>query len=205
MTRVRPSTESSRTLRPALEKCARVTGVEKAPVDAGDITAQVSRLAETEPDAILVASIGGHFEILAHNTLSKVTPQTQRFSLASIGNQPASWALADPKALSGMVYMGSLSENNPRTAELRRKVQAVKGPRLSTDRLRRTGVRRRHDVGRGHRDCRRHRDRTAVRDALQQVSALPASFGQDGLTLSFSSQDHLAPGQPLRTGARRIR
>ncbi len=38
-----------------------------------------------------------------------------------------------------------------------------------------------------------HRDRTAVRDALQQVSALPASFGQDGLTLSFSSQDHLAP------------
>lgn len=95
-----------KTLRPALEKCARVTGVEKAPVDAADITAQVSRLAETEPDAILVASIGGHFEILAHNTLSKVTPpQTQRFSLASIGNQPASWALADPKALSGMVYM----------------------------------------------------------------------------------------------------
>jgi branched-chain amino acid transport system substrate-binding protein len=38
-----------------------------------------------------------------------------------------------------------------------------------------------------------HQDRTAVRDALQQVSGLPASFGQDDLTLSFSPGDHLAP------------
>ncbi|RAL36521.1 ABC transporter substrate-binding protein [Rhodococcus sp. AQ5-07] len=182
-----------KTLRPALEKCARVTGVEKAPVDAADITAQVSRLAETEPDAILVASIGGHFEILAHNTLSKITPQTQRFSLASIGNQPASWALADPKALSGMVYMGSLSENNPRTAELRRKVQAVKGPDYQLTAYDAQAYDAVMMLAEAIEIAGDHRDRTAVRDALQQVSALPASFGQDGLTLSFSLQDHLAP------------
>ncbi len=115
-----------KTLRPALEKCATVTAVEKAPVDARP-HAQASRVTGTEPDAILVASIGGHFEILAHNTLAKIYPDAQRFSLASIGNQPKSWALADPGALTGMVYMGSLSANNPRTAELTEKIRAVKG------------------------------------------------------------------------------
>ncbi|MDV8069848.1 ABC transporter substrate-binding protein [Rhodococcus sp. IEGM 1366] len=182
-----------KTLRPALEKCATVTAVEKAPVDAADLTAQVSRLAETKPDAILVASIGGHFEILAHNTLSKIVPETQRFSLASIGNQPASWALADPKALSGMVYMGSLSADNARTAELTEKVRAVKGADYQLTAYDAQSYDAVMMLAKAIEIAGDHQDRTAVRDALQQVSGLPSSFGQDDLTLSFSPDDHLAP------------
>ncbi|NKR28908.1 ABC transporter substrate-binding protein [Rhodococcus hoagii] len=182
-----------KTLRPALEKCATVTAVEKAPVDAADLTAQASRVTGTEPDAILVASIGGHFEILAHNTLAKIYPDAQRFSLASIGNQPKSWALADPGALTGMVYMGSLSANNPRTAELTEKIRAVKGADYQLTAYDAQAYDAVMMLERAFEIAGDHTDRTKVRDALQQVSDVPATFGQEGLTLSYGPDDHLAP------------
>lgn len=182
-----------KTLRPALEKCATVTTVEKAPVDAADLTAQASRVVGTAPDAILVASIGGHFEILAHNTLAKIAPDTQRFSLASIGNQPKSWALADPGALDGMVYMGSLSSGNPRTAALAEELRAVKGPDYVLTAYDAQAYDAVMMLARAIEIAGDHTDRVKVRDGLQQVSDLPASFGQDRLTLSFSPGDHLAP------------
>ncbi|MFC4605252.1 ABC transporter substrate-binding protein [Rhodococcus kronopolitis] len=182
-----------KTLRPALEKCATVTAVEKAPVDAADLTAQASRVVGSDPDVILVASIGGHFEILAHNTLAKIAPDTQRLSLASIGNQPKSWALADPGALDGMVYMGSLSSGNPRTVELTEKLRAVKGPDYELTAYDAQAYDAVMMLARAIEIAGDHTDRVKVRDALQQVSDLPASFGQDRLTLSFSPGDHLAP------------
>ncbi|WP_305093311.1 ABC transporter substrate-binding protein [Prescottella sp. R16] len=180
------------TLAPPLRDCVDITTTEKVDVDAADLTAQVSRLLETKPDAVLVASVGGHVEILAHDTLHRLSPELPRFSLASIGNQPKSWALADSGSLDGMVFMGSLTYENPRTRELASLVQSVKGPdyeptaydaqALDTVRLLQAAL---ETVDDPH-------DRGAVRDALENVRGLPSSFGQPALTLSYGPDDHLA-------------
>jgi len=180
------------TLAPPLRQCVDITKIEKADVDAADMTAQVSRLLETKPDAVLVASVGGHFEILAHDTLHRNAPQLPRFSLASIGNQPKSWALADRGALDGMVFMGSLTSANPRTEELAEMLKPTKGAdyqptaydaqALDTVRLLQRALGSVEDP----------HDRGAVRDALENVRDLPASFGQPALTLSYDPTDHLA-------------
>lgn len=180
-------------LRPELEQCVTITGVETAPVDAADLTAQTTRLMNGNPDTVLVASTGGNFEILAHNTLAKVAPEVQRFSLASIGNQPDSWALADPGALDGMVYMGSLTENNPRTAELAEKLRSVKGPDYELTAYDAQAYDSVMLIKRAIEIAGDHTDRTKVRDALEQIVDVPATFGQEGLTLSFDPTTHLAP------------
>lgn len=180
------------TLAPPLRACIDVTKIEKADVDAADMTAQVSRLLETAPDAVLVASVGGHFEILAHDTFHKLAPDVARFSLASIGNQPKSWALADPGALEGTVFMGSLADENPRTVELRAFLKSVKGSTYeltSYDAQAYDAVRL---LGKALATAADPIDRGAVRDALEGVRNLPASFGQPGLTLSYGPSDHLA-------------
>lgn len=180
------------TLEPPLRKCVEITKVEKADVDAADMTAQVSRLLETKPDAVLVASVGGHFEILAHDTFHKNAPNLPRFSLASIGNQPKSWALADRGALDGMVFMGSLTDENPRTAELAAMLKPTKGADYrptAYDAQALDAVRLLQQALGSVTDP---QDRTAVRDALENVRDLPASFGQSALTLSYGPTDHLA-------------
>ena len=58
---------------------------------------------------MMVTSLGGAFEVLAQNTLASQLKPRSRFSLASIGNQPDSWKLANPGALNGFVFMGSIN------------------------------------------------------------------------------------------------
>src|SRR5699024_6308655 len=80
---------------PLLRECVDIVATQSVPGDAADLTAPVTRLMDAQPDAVLVGSVGGHFELLAQNTLYRQQEDVERFSLASIGNQPESWSLAD--------------------------------------------------------------------------------------------------------------
>ena len=104
-----------------------IVAQEKAPLDATDVTAQILRVKEKKPDAVLVYSLGGQLEVLFENTLYQQLRKTPRFSLASIGNQPATWKLAQPNALDGLVYVASIASNNPRSAELSKLLTAKQG------------------------------------------------------------------------------
>lgn len=181
------------TLDPELQECIDVVGTQKAAVDAADLTAGVSRLLATEPDVVLVASVGGNFELMAQNTLHRLAPDLQRYSLASIGNQPEAWALADPGSLDGLIYMGSLSTENPRTEELERWLRTVKGPDYSLTAYDAQAYDSVMLIKRAIELAGTHTDPQRLNEAMQQVRDVPASFGQEPLTLSFNDDKHIAP------------
>lgn len=181
------------TLDPKLQECIDVVGTQKAAVDTADLTAGVSRLLAAEPDVVLVASVGGSFELLAHNTLHRLAPDLQRFSLASIGNQPESWGLADPGSLDGLVYMGSLSNDNPRTDKLERWLKTIKGPDYSLTAYDAQAYDSVMMLKRAIELAGTHTDPKLLNEAMQQVRDMPASFGQEPLTLSFTPDSHIAP------------
>lgn len=181
------------TLYPKLRECIEIVGTQKAAVDTADLTAGVSRLLTGDPDVVLVASVGGNFELLAQNTVHRLAPELQRFSLASIGNQPRSWKLAAPGSLDGLVYMGSLSDGNPRTAQLQEWLRTVKGPDYSLTAYDAQAYDSVQLLARAIELAGTHTDRHRLNEAMQQIRDVPASFGQAPLTLSFAPDDHIAP------------
>jgi len=95
-----------------------LVATEQAPNDATDVTAQISRIKAKNPDATIMISLGGQLEVLVQNTLATQMKSTPRFSLASIGNQPSNWALAQPNGLDGLVYAAQVDPSNPRAKTL---------------------------------------------------------------------------------------
>ncbi len=178
-------------LLPGLEECVDIVAEEKAEVDAADVTAQIARIKSSDPDAIFVSSVGGNFEVVVQNTLAQQMPDTPRFSIASIGNQPATWELANPGALEGLIFMSNLDPTNPLTEELvdflaeRRGddyvITAYDAQAYDTVQLIKMAIEAAGDV----------EDGEAVRDALNEISGYQAHFGQTGFTLSYSADKHV--------------
>jgi branched-chain amino acid transport system substrate-binding protein len=171
--------------------CVNVVATEKGAANASDLSAQVARLKNANPDAVLVTSVGGAFEVLAQNTLAAQLGDKTRFSLASIGNQPSSWKLANAGALKGLIFMGSINQQNPRTkalAELLKKTngndyeitaydaQAWDSVQVLKQAIEKAG---------GPDDPKK------VNEAIQGITGYKAAFGQASFTLSFSAAKHL--------------
>jgi branched-chain amino acid transport system substrate-binding protein len=178
-------------LLPGLRDCVDIVSEEEAAVDTPDVGAQVARMSDEDPDAVLVSSVGGNFEIVAQNTLAQQMSDVTRFSLASIGNQPESWELANPGALEGLIYMASIDPTNPLTEELqdflteRRDdedyvVTAYDAQAYDTVQLLRMAIEEAGSVD----------DPAAIRDAMNSITGYEAHFGQEGFTLSFSADKH---------------
>lgn len=175
---------------PGLRDCVDVVAEEEAAVDTSDVSAQVARLSDEDPDAVLVSSVGGGFEVLAQNTLFQQMADTTRFSLAAIGNQPESWELANPGALEGLIFMGSLNSENELTDDLRTfleerrdddwtmtayDAQAYDAIQLLAMAFEEAGT----------------DDPVAVNQALQSIADYEAHFGQPGFTLSYGPDKHI--------------
>lgn len=171
--------------------CVEVVATEKGATNASDLSAQVARLKNAKPDAVLVTSVGGAFEVLAQNTLAAQMKDTLRFSLASIGNQPDSWKLANPGALEGLVFMGSLSTDNPRTRELidflkekngkDYEVTAYDAQAWDAVQLVKLAIEKA-----GGPD-----DPKKLNEAIQSIKGYQPTFGQPSFTISFSAEKHL--------------
>lgn len=170
---------------------------EVVPLDTSDVTAQVARIANLNPDAVMTSSLGGAVEILMHNTLFQQLPDVPRFTIASIGNQPDEWALAQPGALEGVVYLGVIDTANPRTQELTTKMEERLGDRF----VALTGyhaqgydsvyVLKAAIEGAGGTD-----DTAAINDGLQQISGYEPHYGQADYTLSFGPDKHSGSDGP---------
>lgn len=175
---------------PGLEDCIDIVADEKAPVDAADLNAQVARVKAADPDVTLVMSVGGNFEVLAHNTLAPQLPDVKRFSLASLGNQPDSWQLAQPGVLQDVIYMGAIDTNNPRTASLIEKLKAEHGD----DYMITAYDAQAYDsvyLLKAAIEAAGGTERAALAEAFQNLSGYEATFGQDGFTLSFTEEKHI--------------
>ena len=178
-------------LLPGLGDCVDIVAQEEADVDASDVNAQIARISDEDPDAVLVSSVGGNFEVVVQNTLAQQMPDVTRFSLASIGNQPETWDLANPGALEGLVYMASIDPTNPRTQELQEflepqrdddwQMTAYDAQAYDTIQLIKTAI---EEAGTAD-------DPAAIKDALDSITGYEAHFGQEGFTLSYSADKHI--------------
>jgi branched-chain amino acid transport system substrate-binding protein len=176
---------------PELQKCVDVVAQEKADVNASDVTPQVSRVKSSNPDAVLVTTVGGNFEVLVQNTLFTQMPKTQRFSLASIGNQPSAWKLANAGALDGLVYMASITMDNQLTKQLNDFLVSKRGKDFvmtaydaqayDSVQLVKMAIEKAGGVT----------DKAKLRDAMNSISGYKSHFGQPGFTLSYSASKHV--------------
>jgi branched-chain amino acid transport system substrate-binding protein len=182
-------------LLPKLKKAGiTIVATEKMSTDATSVTAQVARLKKANPDAVFVTSLGGKLEVLADNTLAKQTPKLPVFSLASIGNQPDIWKQADPGALNGVTYVASISPKNKHSNQLEQFLEKRRGDKFTTltaydaqgydaVQLFKTAMKRAAKSGKI--------DGESINKQLQTIHDFPASFGQSGFTLSFSTKKHI--------------
>lgn len=175
---------------PQLQQCVNLVDVETASGSASDLTAPVARLLDHHPDAILVADLGGPFEILAQNTIYQSAPKAVRYSLATIVNEPTTWKLASPGALDGVISMGSLNPANPKTRQLDSMLKAAYGSGFSMTAFDANAwdavqLMKQAMVSAGNPD-----DTQKVNQAMQSISSYAASFGQPGYTLTYSPTKH---------------
>ncbi len=172
-----------------MDGCVDIVAQESGPLNTSDLSAQVARLRSADPDAVLVASVGGAFEVLAQNTLAEQMSRVPRFSLASIGNQPSLWNLANPGALEGLVFMGSLDSTNPRTIALETFLKEKNGKDYVTvayDANAYDAVRLvKHAIEKAGGD-----DPAKLNAALQEITGFEPTFGQTQFRLSFGPDKH---------------
>lgn len=178
-------------LLPGLEECVEIVAEEKAAVDAADVNAQVARIRDEDPDAVLVTSVGGNFEVVAQNTLFEQMPDVTRFSLASIGNQPESWELANPGALEGLVYMASIDPTNPLTEELQSFLEERRGGDFVMTAYDAQAYDTVQLIKQAIEDAGTTDDPEAIKTALDAITGYEAHFGQEGFTLSYGPDKHI--------------
>lgn len=171
--------------------CVTITDTEKGAAAASDLNAQVARLKNAKPDAVLVTSVGGAFEVLAQNTLADQMAKTPRFSLASIGNQPSTWKLANPGALNGLIFMGSINNKNPETQKLQTFLRAHNGSDYEVTAYDANGWDAVHLLKQAIETAGGADDPQKLNTAIQSITGFKASFGQPGFTLSYSATKHL--------------
>ncbi|WP_238007960.1 ABC transporter substrate-binding protein [Dactylosporangium sp. AC04546] len=176
--------------------CVEIVATEKGAANASDLSAQVARLKNAKPDAVLVTSVGGAFEVLAQNTLGAQMAGVKRFSLASIGNQPSSWKLAAPGALEGLIFMGSINNENPRTQELVKLLQAKNGKDYDITAYDAQAWDSVHLLKQAIEKAGGPDDPKKLNEAIQSIKGYPATFGQSNFTLSFSADKHLGADGP---------
>jgi branched-chain amino acid transport system substrate-binding protein len=167
------------------------TVTETGAANASDLSSQVARLKNGNPDAVMVTSVGGAFEVLAQNTLASQLTGKPRFSLASIGNQPASWKLANPGALNGLIFMGSINSQNPRTQALTTFLKAKNGADYEITAYDAQAWDTMQIVKLAIEKAGGPDDPKKLNEAIQSLSKVPATFGQASFTLSFTKEKHL--------------
>jgi branched-chain amino acid transport system substrate-binding protein len=171
--------------------CVQIVANEKGAAAASDLSAQVARIKDANVDAVMVTSVGGAFEVLAQNTLATQLAGKPRFSLASIGNQPASWKLANASALSGLVFMGSINNQNPRTQELSKLLKAKNGADYEVTAYDANAWDTMQIVKLAIEKAGGPDDPKKLNEAIQSITGYKAAFGQASFTLSYSATKHL--------------
>lgn len=180
----------SETLLPSID-CVEVVSEQTAPEDGTSFGGPIARLAESDPDFVMVLAAGAPFEVKAHAALKAQMPETPRLSTAAMVNTPSSWDVARDGALEGVIAMGSVDLMNERTAEVAEQLEnlgdgfdmtqfnanAYDAFQLVVEAVERAGT----------------TDSNAINEELQNTEEYVPSYGLEGLTLSFTEEKHSAP------------
>ncbi len=172
--------------------CVDIVAQETAPIDSSDLTAPITRIKDDGADAVWVTSSGGPFEVLAFNTLAQIMPDSKRYSLASIANEPELWPLANAGAMEGLVGLGSLSDDNVQTQKLREILKEDRGDDFVATAFDAQAYDAVMIIKRALETSKGDTSPMAIVKAMESMSSYPASFGSPGYELSFSPTKHTA-------------
>ena len=164
---------------------------ERVPDDASDVSPQIARIQAADPDVILVMSLGGQVEAAVQNALIQQLPDVPRFSLASIGNQPTTWDLANPGALEGLIFAGSFDTGNPRTQEFAEMLAERGGDHSDLTAYGAQGYDALLLVVEAIKKAGGADDRAALNTAFQEISGFQPHYGQEDFTLSYGPDKHV--------------
>ena len=164
---------------------------ERVPDDASDVSPQIARVKAADPDVVLVMSLGGQVEAAVQNALHQQLPDVPRFSLASIGNQPTTWDLADPGALEGLIFAGSFDTTNPRTQEFEAMLEDRGGEYSDLTAYGAQGYDSMLLVAEAIEIAGGVEDQTELNEAFQQITGFQPHYGQENFTLSYSADKHV--------------
>jgi branched-chain amino acid transport system substrate-binding protein len=168
-----------------------IVDTELVPLDSTDATPQVLRAQQKKPDAVWVLSLGNQLEVVVEKSIKRLMPTTPRFSLASIGAQPSTWALASPSDLDGLVYIDTLTQKNPRTAALTSFLKGKFGKRYVV-----SSYNAQADTALSLLKAAFQKagadDPVKVRDALESIKKFSPSFGQPNFKIAYGPNRHFA-------------
>lgn len=173
-----------------ISECVEVVASESAAPDSTDVTAQVTKLKNAKPDAILSSTSGGSFEILIQNTLAQVTPDTPRFTVQALANQPAEWRTANAGALEGLVGLASVDITNPRTEEAIEFFRSVRGDDYQVTGFDLQAYDAVYLLKEAIEAAGTVDDGAALKDAMNATDDYQPHFGGEGFRLTFAEDKH---------------
>jgi branched-chain amino acid transport system substrate-binding protein len=164
---------------------------EKVATDSSDVSAQIARVKAANPDAVLIMSLGGQAEVLVQKGLHQQMPAVKRFGLASLGNQPTTWDLADPGSLEGLVVVGSIDKDNARTTDFAKKLAALGGPTSVMTAYQPQGYDSIYLVKEAIEKAGGAGDHQKINDAFSQITKYKPHYGRNDFSLSYSKDKHV--------------
>lgn len=175
-----------------ISKCAEIVAEEKAAPDATDVTAQVTRVKNANPDVVLVSTSGGAYEILVQNTVAQVMKDLPRFTLYTLANQPSEWRTANAGALNKLLALASIDNSNPRTKEAQEFFASKRGDGFVLTAFEAQAYDSVYVLKKAI-EAAGNTDAQAVNAAMQTLNGYQPHYGLPGLTLSFGAGKHNAP------------
>lgn len=176
-----------------ISECVEVVTVEAADTDATDVTAQVTRVRNADPDAVLVSTSGGSFEVLVQNTMAQVVPDLPRFTVATLANQPEEWRAANAGALEGLYALASIDITNERTQEAIEYFQEVNGDDFTITGFDAQAYDAAYLLKTAIEEAGSIDDPEAIKDAVDAISGYEPHSGLIDFTISFAADKHNGP------------
>jgi branched-chain amino acid transport system substrate-binding protein len=157
-------------------------------VGATDISGQVLRMRDADPDVVFdmsqTATEGGLF----FRTSARLMPDVQRFATNSVTAQPEMWEIGGADGMDGLLVIDNLDPSNPYTQQVQALFEErygsapflfIHGMNWDALMLIKAAV---ESAG--------STEGTAVRDAFEQITDFPSAHGQPGYTVSWSPENH---------------
>jgi len=175
--------------------CVKVVNTQTAPVDATNITAEVSRLSSPKADALMISTAEPSFDALANNTIKQQYPKTKVFDVATLCNNPSTWKLANPNALVGTVCPGAIDPANKVTQKVQKYLKSQLGSSFVLSQFTAEGW---DGVNLMAQAMRKAPSFTgpALNKAVQSLKNVPSASGSPGYTLTLLPTKHSAPNGP---------
>ncbi len=175
-----------------ISECVEIVARETAAPDSTDVTAQVTKLKNADPDAILSSTSGGSFEVLIQNTLAQVASDIPKFTVQALANQPEEWRTANAGALEGLVGLASVDLTNERTKEAIEFFKSIRGEDFEVTGFDLQAYDAVYLLVEAIEAAGTVDDGAAIKEAMDAIDDYEPHFGAEGFRLTFSADKHNA-------------